>query len=197
MNEFWNKRYGSKEYAYGIEPNQFLKEKIKSLKPGKILFPAEGEGRNAVYTATLGFEVVAFDPSNEGQTKALQLASQHQVNIDYQIASYDSISFEENSFDVAVMIFAHMPAHLRKDYHQKLLKFLKPGGTLLLEGFSKEQIDRDTGGPREITMLFSEEELRADFNSLKEISIIKKEVNLNEGQYHQGIASVIQLIGKK
>lgn len=197
MNEFWNERYASKEYAYGIEPNQFLKDQLKELKPGKILFPAEGEGRNAVYAATLGFEVFAFDPSIEGQTKALQLADQHQVNIDYQLASYENILFEEDSFDVIVLIFAHMPAHLRKDYNLKLLKFLKPGGTLLLEGFSKGQIERDTGGPREITMLFSVEELRADFNSLKEISIIKKEVTLNEGPYHQGIASVIQLVGKK
>lgn len=197
MNEFWNKRYAAKEYAYGLEPSKFFKEQIQNVKPGKILFPAEGEGRNAVFAAKLGFDVVAFDPSVEGRTKALQLADQLQVNIDYQIESYDSILLEENSFDWLVLISAHMPQHLRKKYHQKLLKFLKPGGTLILEGFSKEQIERNTGGPKDISMLFSKDELMTDFDLLSNMEISIKEVNLNEGLYHQGIASVIQLIGKK
>ncbi len=197
MNEFWNNRYASKEYAYGIEPNQFFKEQIKKINPGNILLPAEGEGRNAVFAATLGFEVIAFDPSIEGKTKALQLAVQHNVKIDYRIGSYESILLKENFFDAIVLIFAHMPATLRKKYHQKMLKFLKPGGTILLEGFSKEQINKDTGGPKDITMLFSEDELRGDFDSLSEMKFNKTEVDLNEGLYHQGIASVIQLVGKK
>lgn len=197
MNEFWNKRYAIEEYAYGMEPNKFFKEQIRKLKPGKILLPAEGEGRNAVFAARLGFDVIAFDPSVEGKTKALQLAEQHQVNIDYRIESYESIMLEENSVDVLVMIFAHIPQQLRREYHQKLLKYLKPGGTLILEGFSKKQIDKDTGGPKDISMLFSQEELKSDFNSMSDMAITKKDINLKEGIYHQGIASVIQLIGKK
>lgn len=197
MNEFWNERYAGKEYAYGIEPNQFFKEQILKVNPCRILFPAEGEGRNAVYAATLGFDVVAFDPSLEGKTKAIKLADQHQVTIDYRMESYESILLEENSFDVLVLIFAHMPAALRKRYHQKLISYLKPNGLLILEGFSKEQIDKYTGGPKDITMLFSESELRSDFSSLREIKITKNEVNLNEGTFHQGVASVIQLVGRK
>lgn len=197
MNEFWNNRYASKEFAYGIKPNQFFKEQIQKINPGKILFPAEGEGRNAVYAATLGFEVYAFDPSFEGKKKALQLADQHKVNIDYRTESYESISSEKDFFDGIVLIFAHMPAAVRQKYHQKLLTFLKPGGIIILEGFSKAQIERDTGGPKDITMLFSEDELRSDFESFSEVEINKTEVNLNEGPYHQGIASVIQLVGKK
>lgn len=197
MNEFWNERYATKEYAYGIEPNQYFKEKIKLLKPGKILFPAEGEGRNAVFAASLGFEVTAFDPSIEGKKKAIQLADQHQVTIDYRIETYESVSFAENSFDVLVLIFAHMPAVLRKKYHQKLITFLKPGGTLILQGFAKEQIENNTGGPKDISMLFSEEELKSDFEPMDQINMEKKEVSLKEGPYHQGMAAVIQLFAKK
>lgn len=197
MNEFWNDRYASNEYAYGIDPNRFLKEQLQFLEPGKILFPAEGEGRNAVYAATQGFDVFAFDPSTQGHTKALQLANKHRVNINYQIESYDSIYFEENSFDILVLIFAHMPPTVRSKHHKKLLKYLNPVGTLILEGFSKEQIENNTGGPKDISMLFSREELAADFEVMSELVFEEKSRNLNEGIFHQGRASVIQLIGKK
>jgi SAM-dependent methyltransferase len=197
MIDFWNERYRSQDYAYGLEPNAFYKQKIQQIKPGKILFPAEGEGRNAIYAARLGFDVVAFDPSMEGKTKALQLADKHHVKIDYRVESYESIQFKENSFDILVLIFAHMPAQLRKEYHQKMLNFLKPGGTLILEGFSKEQIEKDTGGPKDHSMLFSAKELKTDFETLTSIKISCKDVVLNEGPYHQGVASVIQLVGKK
>ena len=197
MNEFWNERYASKGYAYGEEPNQFFKEQIKTIQPGKILFPAEGEGRNAVFAAISGFDVVAFDLSIEGMKKATQLAAQHNVRIDYLIESYESILLEEESFDVIVLIFAHMPSAFRTKYHRKLLKFLKPGGTLILEGFSKEQIVRNSGGPKDEAMLFSIDELKSDFESMSDLVITKTEVKLSEGPYHQGIASVIQLVGKK
>lgn len=197
MKEFWNDRYASGEYAYGIEPNQFFKDQIEKLKPGKILFPAEGEGRNAVYAATLGFDVIAFDPSIEGKNKAELLAGQHQVKIEYITETYENILLADNFFDVIVLIFAHIPSSMRKNYHQKLIKSLKPDGILILEGFSKEQIENNTGGPKDITMLFSEDELRDDFNSLRDVEFKKTDVDLNEGPYHQGIASVIQLVGKK
>lgn len=197
MKEFWNDRYASEEYAYGIEPNQFFKDQIEKLKPGKILFPAEGEGRNAVYAATLGFDVIAFDPSIEGKNKAELLAGQHQVKIEYITETYENILLADNFFDVIVLIFAHIPSSMRKNYHQKLIKSLKPDGILILEGFSKEQIENNTGGPKDITMLFSEDELRDDFNSLRDVEFKKTDVDLNEGPYHQGIASVIQLVGKK
>ena len=85
MNDFWNDRYSSKEYVYGTGPNQFYKEQLEKLAPGKILFPAEGEGRNAVYTAKKGWSVTAFDPSSEGRKKALLLAKKNKVQIEYQI----------------------------------------------------------------------------------------------------------------
>jgi SAM-dependent methyltransferase len=197
MTEFWNERYASEEYAYGTEPNLFLKDKLEQLTPGKILFPAEGEGRNAVFAAKLGWQVTAFDPSTEGKIKAEKLASQNGVSINYQIGSFENVSFPDNHFDCVVLVFAHMHPLKRNEYHQKLMSFLKPGGTLILEGFSKKQIANNSGGPRDIDMLFSKQELQYDFGSFSKLTITEKDYALNEGPFHQGIASVIRAFGEK
>ena len=159
MNNFWNERFGAEEYAYGIEPNQYFKQELERLTPGKILLPGEGEGRNAVFAAKSGWEVTAFDPSSEGKKKALKLAQKNNVKIDYLLDNYDGIQFESNEFDCVVLIFTHMPKQKRNEYHKKLTSFLKPGGILILEGFSKEQINNNTGGPRNVDMLFSKDEV--------------------------------------
>jgi cyclopropane fatty-acyl-phospholipid synthase-like methyltransferase len=197
MNEFWNERYSAVEYAYGEAPNQFVVQELSKLKPGEILFPAEGEGRNAVYAATHGWQVTAFDPSTEGKKKADQLAKKHKVEIDYKIDTYENVNFPVEKFDCIIFIYAHMPPLKRNIYHNKLMAFLKTGGTLILEGFSKKQIDRVTGGPRNVEMLFSEEELQNDFSDFSELDISEKEVLLNEGPFHRGIASVIRVKGIK
>lgn len=197
MNNFWDERFGNEEYAYGTEPNQFFKIQIEKLKPGKILFPAEGEGRNAVFAATLGWDVTAFDPSIEGKRKAEQLARKNNVSIQYLINNYDLVDFPSESFDCIVLIFAHMNPAKREEYHKKLVSFLKPGGVLILEGFSKNQIKKNTGGPRDIEMLFSEQELKSDFSSFSKIEITETDTMLSEGRFHQGTASVIRLFGVK
>lgn len=197
MTEFWNERYATVEYAYGTEPNQFLRQILVKIPPGKILFPAEGEGRNAVFAAKLGWDVTAFDVSTEGKKKAEQLATLNEVKINYFIDNFENISLTINSFDCIVLIFAHMTLSKRKEYHQKLISFLKPGGILILEGFSKKQISNNSGGPRDINMLFSDDELRSDFELLSELTITETDYNLNEGPFHQGIASVIRANGIK
>jgi len=197
MNDFWNKRFATKEYAYGEAPNNFVVEELEKLKSGKILFPAEGEGRNAVYAATQGWHVTAFDPSIEGKKKADFLAAKHKVEIDYQLAGYENVEFANESFDCIVLVFAHMPPTKRCEYHRKISSFLKPGGVLIHEGFSKDQIDRKTGGPQNIDMLFSQEELHNDFSEFTKLSIVETETTLDEGPYHQGMASVIRVLGKK
>ncbi len=197
MSNFWNERYANDEYVYGTEPNQFYKEEIKKLTPGKILFPAEGEGRNAVYAATQGWNVTAFDASSEGKRKAEKLASTRGVTIDYLISNYDDIQFTPASFDCIVMTYTHMSPLKRNEYHQKLISFLKPGGKLILEGFSKEQIENNTGGPKDINMLFSEEELKTDFKDLSHLSIEKTKVTLSEGLFHQGESAIIRAVGTR
>ena len=197
MNSFWNERYAVEEYVYGTEPNEFCKAELEELTPGKILFPAEGEGRNAVFAAILGWDVFAFDASIEGKKKADKLAKDKGVNINYTINSYDNIQYKPESFDCLVLIYAHTHPLKRKEYHKKLTSLLKPGGKLIIEGFSKKQINNKTGGPRDVNMLFSEEELKNDFDNLSHITIEEKDILLNEGQFHNGKASIVRLKGSK
>jgi ubiquinone/menaquinone biosynthesis C-methylase UbiE len=197
MNSFWNERYAVEEYVYGTEPNQFYKEELEKLTPGKILFPAEGEGRNAVFAATLDWDVTAFDSSSEGKKKAEKLAHERAVNIQYLINNYDNIQFEPESFDCVVLIYAHMHPFKRNEYHKKLTSFLKPGGKLILEGFSKKQINNNTGGPRDVNMIFSKEELKHDFDDLTKVTIEETDITLSEGEFHRGEAAVIRVVATK
>ena len=197
MNQFWNQRYAVEEYVYGTEPNRFLQEQLKKLLPGIILLPAEGEGRNAVFAARNGWDVTAFDSSTEAKKKADQLAVIHKTNIIYLLNDFENVHFDLNSFDCIALIYAHMQPGKRKTYHRKLTDYLKKGGTLILEGFSKDQINKTTGGPRNIDMLFSEKELKDDFSGFAELQINKREIEFNEGRFHQGIASVIRVVGLK
>lgn len=197
MKHFWDERYAKNEYAYGKEPNQFLKENLQFIPRGKILFVAEGEGRNAIFAAQNGFEVSAFDYSESGQKKALRLASENNVEISYVVSDVLELSYNENSFDAIVLIFAHFPSGFRKEAHLKLLTYLKPNGTILFEAFSKEQLNYASGGPKDSSMLFSGEEVKSEFEGVK-FDFLKTEIALfNEGPHHQGEGSVIRFVGTK
>jgi SAM-dependent methyltransferase len=191
----WDLRYAQLNYVYGTEPNAFIKKQLAILKPGKILFPAEGEGRNAVYAAGLGWEVYAFDSSKVGKQKAEALAEKRGVKIHYQMASFEQSEFDRDFFDCVALVFAH--ALDRQKNHRKMIDFLKTGGTLLLEGFSKKQIHNQSGGPPRVDMLFSKEELENDFSMLSELETWEEVVDMEEGNHHMGQADVIRVIGKK
>ena len=197
MKEFWDERFGAEEYAYGIEPNAFFKEQIDRLPAGRLLLPAEGEGRNAVYAARLGWEVTAFDQSIEGRKKALQLAQRSGLSIEYQKAAWEEADLTEGDFDAVGLVFAHMPPDQRTAFHRRLLRCLIPGGWVILEGFAEAQLGYSSGGPKNLPMLFSREKLLFDFESLEELELFEAEVNLDEGPYHQGPAAVIRLTGRK
>lgn len=175
---------------------------MAELTPAKALFPAEGEGRNAVYAATQGFEVEAFDQSEEGKKKAMQLAEINSVKINYTTVSADTISYEKESFDLLVMIFAHFPETLRRNLHRQFSSLVKKGGKIILEGFSKEHSkfqdeNPNAGGPKHWEMLYDLEELKTDFSDFDFQEAYISETVLNEGAYHQGKASVIRLFGIK
>lgn len=198
MREFWNERYGQEEYAYGTEPNAYFRQQISKLKlQGSILLPAEGEGRNAVYAAKRGLEVTAFDLSEEAKNKALRLASANDVNITYHTDEFNKLSLTENSFDAIGLIYAHFPANLRADYHKQFVNLLAPGGVIILEAFSKEQLKYESGGPKDPDMLFSKEEIKSEFDGLEVIDLSGYDIRLNEGPYHQGMASVVRFVGRK
>ncbi|HPI55178.1 MAG TPA: class I SAM-dependent methyltransferase [Chitinophagaceae bacterium] len=202
QSDFWNQRYALPEYAYGKEPNEFFKQQLSTRTPGKILLAAEGEGRNAVYAASLGWDVTAFDISSEGQAKALQLANEHHVSIQYHVGTLDEINLDQHSFDVIGFCFAHMPSDIRTAWHRQCMNFLAPGGEVILQGFSKahqtyQQKNPHAGGPKDISMLFSKEELMYDFEDLQ-IDLLEEEIcHLTEGAYHQGESALMSLVAHK
>ncbi|WP_372744087.1 class I SAM-dependent methyltransferase [Lutibacter sp.] len=203
MKDFWEQRYGAEEFAYGIEPNVFFKKIVEEFElKGAILLPAEGEGRNAVFAAKKGLNVTCFDVSSQGKLKAEKLAALNKVNINYLVGEFSELQFEENSFDVIALIYAHFPENFKTIYHQKLVRYLKKGGLLILEGFSKNQhkINKEYKldfGPKNLDMLYSLEEIKEDFLELEIIELKQEEILLNEGIYHNGKSSVIRFIGKK
>lgn len=200
--ERWDARYSSEEFAYGEQPNNYLKEQLEKLKPGKILFAAEGEGRNAVFAARQGWTVSAFDISAEGKNKAIQLANKNNVPIDYQVGELQNLNFQTNQFDVIALIYAHFPANIKSSIHQMLDKYLGKDGIIIFEAFSKNHLDylaknEKVGGPKDIESLFSIDEIKLDFPNYEVIELEEKEIELSEGKFHNGTGSVIRFVGRK
>lgn len=199
---FWDQRYSQPDFAYGTMPNEYLKSKLLSLSPGRILLPAEGEGRNAVFAAKLGWDVFAFDISVEGKKKAEKLALTNGVMIDYQVLDLESVDYPVNYFDAIAFTYTHFPESKRRLYHQKLSAYLKKGGVLILECFSKNHVNfqKDNphaGGPKDESMLFDLEEIKEDFKGFEFIEAYETETELTEGLYHVGKASVVRVFARK
>jgi len=195
--EFWNERYADPEYAYGTEPSDFLREQLSLCTPGSILFPAEGEGRNAVHAARQGWNVTAFDQSVEGRRKALSLAARHNVLIDYRTDSLENFPYTSFSFDAVASIFVHLPPSFRPAFHRSLIDALRPGGTIVIEAFSKEQLQYTSGGPKDALQLYSVDELYEDLKGLDIITLEQQAVQLNEGVFDSGPASVVGWVARK
>lgn len=197
MKHFWDQRYSEEHYVYGKEPNTFFKQELSKLSPGRLLLPADGEGRNSVYAATLGWQVEAFDYSSSAQKKALQLAREKNVSIHYTLSDIHSFDWPNDRYDAIGLFFVHLPLESRIFLHTKVMQALKKGGTLILEGFSKEQLPLSSGGPKNADMLFSEDMLLSDFSAFPPEYLAQESVILEEGKYHSGPAEVIRMIINK
>jgi len=202
MNQKWDERYRDQEFAYGKDPNLFFKEWLSKFEPGAILMPADGEGRNGVFAAQLGWNVTSFDLSVEGQSKALQLAKENRVALRYIVGDLEQLSFERESFDAIGLVYAHFSGDKKSAFHKQLSDYLKPGGIIILEAFSKKHIhfnklNPEVGGPKDIDMLYAEAEIIADFENYEVIMLKEEEILLNEGKYHIGKGSVIRFVGRK
>lgn len=198
----WDERYSNTVYAFGEKPNEYFREQLEKLQPGSILFAAEGEGRNAVYAAKLGWTVSAFDISTEGRKKAVQLAEKNQVSLNYKVGQLPDLDYTEGQFDAIALIYAHFPASIKSAYHKLLSSYLRKGGTVIFEAFGKKHLpyrekNPKVGGPRDLESLFSIEELLTDFTDYEIIELVEKEVELNEGLYHSGTGSVVRFVGTK
>ncbi len=202
MHQKWDERYKDPEFAYGKEPNVFFKEWLPKFEPGSILMPADGEGRNGVFAAQLGWQVTSFDLSAEGQTKALQLAKENGVTLEYMVGDLAHLHFASETFDAIGLVYAHFSAEQKSLFHHKLNDFLRPGGIVILEAFSKRHLHFNTlhpavGGPKDILMLYSTEEILIDFEQYEVLLLAEEEILLNEGKFHIGTGSVIRFVGRK
>jgi len=200
--QFWDDRYSKEAFAYGEGPNTFLSLNMPSISPGRILFPAEGEGRNAVYAATLGWDVVAFDISTAGRLKADLLALKMGAQIEYHLASASDFTYGSECFDAVALIYSHFPLPVKNHFHSMIQKCLKPGGIIIMEAFSQANLEYQKtnpyiGGPSDPDMLYTVDEVRIAFPDIELDYLEQVEIELHEGIYHNGTGSVIRLVGTK
>ena len=196
-NDFWNARYAEPGFAYGTEPNAFLASQRKYLQPGmKALAVADGEGRNGVWLAQQGLDVLSVDSSKVGLRKARELAKSRGVSIRTELADLTRWQWPENEFDIVAAIFIHFPPEHRARMHEKMRRALKPGGVLIMEAFTPEQLKYKTGGPPVREMLYTVEMVREEFSKGEILLLQQMLTDLHEGPYHRGTASVVRLIVK-
>lgn len=193
---FWNARFGAEPTVYGEGPNVFFAEQLAGLTPGRILLPGDGEGRNAVHAATQGWSVRSFDASSVGVDKALAMAERLGVTIEAEVGDAHEWVLGE-AFDAIALCYLHLPPPLRAEFHPRVAGWLKPGGTLILEGFGPGQLAFSSGGPKVLDMLFTTAMLEADFAGLEVQLCVTEEAVLDEGPYHQGRAELTRLVARK
>ena len=192
----WNERYGSDEFAYGTEPNSFLAENA-ALLTGPVLSLAEGEGRNAVFLASLGLDVHGVDGSEVGLAKAHRLAESRGVSIRTEVADLAMYEPPASFYGSVVSISAHLPGDVRRRLYPLVERCLKPGGIILLEAYSRSQLSRSTGGPKDPDLLMTVENIKHEFPDCEVLLCQEIEREVVEGEFHTGLASVVQFIGKK
>ncbi len=197
MNSFWDERYNTDLFVYGKAPNDFFASEINRLDPGKILLPGEGEGRNAVYAASRGWIVDAFDQSRVGSEKAQRFAGEMGASIDYRVCDVEAYPFQQDHYDAVGLIYFHASPSLRKLLHGQVLHALKPGGVVILEAFHTTQLENSTGGPQSLEMLFNKELILDDFLGMETLALNELSIELNEGSFHRGEVNIIRYLGEK
>jgi SAM-dependent methyltransferase len=197
--ERWETRYAPAEYAFGKAPNYFLAACRPLLPPaGRALAVADGEGRNGVWLAEQGLDVVSLDFSPTGQRKARALAAERGVHVTFVQADVHSWDYPAAAFDVVVEIFTQFsPPAERARKWAGMRRALKPGGLLILQGYTPKQLDYGTGGPKEIENLYSRALLEEAFGDFRDLAIVEEERELHEGSSHGGMSAVIGLTGRK
>ena len=200
--KMWDERYSEEGFAYGTEPNQFLKDTLPSLnlpKGAKCLLLAEGEGRNAVYMAQHGLDVTGVDSSAVGLRKAQELASSRQVQIHTEVVDLADYDYGTTAWDCIVGIFCHVPPPIRARMLDSIPGALKPGGWVLFECYTPKQLEYKTGGPPVAPPMYTAEIFQQAFGDGKlEISRNEElEKEVMEGKYHNGKAAVVQFVGRK
>jgi SAM-dependent methyltransferase len=202
QGRFWDTRYAEPGFAFGREPNRFLASQSALIKSGtRALIPGDGEGRNGVWLARQGLRVTSVDASEVGVAKARSLAQAHGVTIDAICADLTGWAWPRDEFDLVASIYVHFPAADRAAMHRAMFQALRPGGHIVLEGYTPRQLAHrergTTGGPADPAMLFEPEQLRTDFAGAQILHLEEVETDLSEGNRHVGLSSVVRLVARQ
>ena len=198
--QFWNERFDTQEFIFGTEPNEYLVDQSeKYLKKGdKVLCIADGEGRNGVWLAKQGMQVVGFDASDIALSKAKKFAQDHEVSVEYLFSDTDSYAWPKNTYDAVVGIFIQFAdPEMRKRIFEKTYETLRPGGIFILQGYTPKQLEYKTGGPSLIEHLYTEEMIRDLAKDFSILELCSYERELSEGPRHSGMSAILGLVARK
>ncbi|MGM0553551.1 MAG: SAM-dependent methyltransferase [Pseudomonadota bacterium] len=193
----WDERYDTDEFVYGEEPNEFLRNAIMGVPAGRALCLAEGEGRNAVFLAEQGFDVLAVDSSAVGLQKARRLAEARGVWIETLVADLADYAIESGAWDLIVSIFCHLPAEVRRRLHHEVVAGLRPGGVFILEAYTPAQLELGTGGPPTAALMMGLDDLSSELDGLEFEHATERERDVVEGRLHSGRGAVVQILAHK
>ncbi len=198
--QFWNERFDKEEFIFGKEPNEYLVEKTSQYlkSKDKVLCIADGEGRNGVWLAKQGMQVIGFDASDIALAKAKQFAKDKQVEVEYSFSDTDSFTWQANTYDAVIGIFIQFadPA-MRERIFKQTYQALKPGGIFILQGYTPKQLEYKTGGPSLIEHLYTEELIRSLAKDFQILELVSYEKELSEGPRHTGMSAILGLVAKK
>ena len=197
--ERWNGRFAAEGYVFGTAPNAFLAAQAPLLTPGaRALCIADGEGRNSVWLARQGLQVTAFDFSPVGIVKARRLAARFGVAVDYRLSDVDAWPWNAPPYDMVAAIFVQFaPPPQRQRMFDGMMRALKPGGLLILQGYRPEQIAYSTGGPKRRENMYTEELLRDSFGEFDIMHLASHDDVVDEGPGHSGMSALIDLVARR
>jgi len=195
----WNRRYAGEDFLFGTEPNAWLREHAGALPAGgRILSVADGEGRNSVWLARQGFQVDAFDIAERAVEKAQAFARRAGVSVNFALADVDGFAWPEAAYDGVAAIFVQFAdPDTRARLFDRMVRALKPGGVLILQGYTPKQLDHGTGGPPILSHLYTRDLLESAFPALTVITLRAYEAEVREGQGHNGMSALIGLVARR
>jgi len=197
--EFWNGRFANESYVFGTRPAAFVADNAHHIPPrSRVLVPADGEGRNSVFLAEQGHRVVATDIALAGIAKARKLARARGVSVEFRHLDLQGWRWPEAEFDAAVAVFIQFaPPAFRDEIFAGMKRAVRPGGIVLLHGYTPRQLEYRTGGPAAVEQLYTENLLRAAFADWEIFRIEADVRDLDEGEGHKGLSAVIDLVARR
>ena len=195
----WDERFSRTEPVYGDAPNAYLREQAqKRLKAGaKVLVPGDGYGRNGLWLAKQGCELTTIDVSPVGVERARNDAKKAGLALQILLGDVNTWDWPKNEFDAIVSIYLHLPPEQRSVVHAQMFEALRPGGIVILEAFTRAQLQFSSGGPKQVELLYSAEILRQDFAAAEILELAELEIDLHEGKMHLGEGAVVRAVLRK